>query len=222
MENNQFVSDGELATYINNSLAELDDILVTNYEDYRLSNFASVLTGSTHIIPIPADFYKLRGVDYQIQAGTGQWYSLQGFQFPERNRNNNSVAYIAWPYGRNRLSYRLADQGIIIMPQDQATGNYQIWYTPMFNPLTDPSDLLPISYSSQAWVEYAVVDCCIKIFNKQNLDPSGFLAEKQALRARVIGASKNRNAAGPKRIANTRFQSDDSLLYGFGENYPDG
>lgn len=204
MEANAFISDTELTTYLNNSLAELDDILVTNYEDYRLSSFLSVLA-SNGTIPLPADFYKLRGVDFQVlNVGPSNWWSLRPFMFPERNRFNQTVAAIAWPFGRVQLTYRLADQGIVIMPADQAAGTYQVWYTPLFNPLVLTTDLLPQSMSSQAWTEYAVVDACIKILGKQNLDPSGFLAEKAALRARVIGASKNRNAAGAKRVADTR------------------
>lgn len=206
MENNAFISDAELTSYLNNSLAELDDVLVTNYEDYRLSNYVTVLaSGGAMVIPLPADFYKLRGVDLQVNgAGTGQWFALRAFQFPERNRLNNNAALFAFPYGRARLSYRLADQGIMLEPADQAQGTYQVWYTPLFNPLIQMTDLLPQSYASQAWTEYAIVDACIKILGKQNLDPSGFMAEKAALKVRILGASKNRNAAGPKRVADTR------------------
>lgn len=216
MENNAFVSDSELTTYINNSLAELDDILVTNYEDYRLSNWVSVLAaGAGAVIPLPADFGKLRGVDFQVNGtGAGRWYALRAFQFPERNRWTNAGAVFAWPFGRAQLSYRLADQGIMIAPADQAGGVYQVWYTPLFNRLVLPTDLLPQSYASQAWTEYAVVDAAIKILNKQNLDPSGFMAEKQALRARVIGASKNRSNAAPKRVADTRLGGEGAGFYG--------
>ncbi len=84
MENNNFVSDSELTGWINNSLAELDDILVTRYEDYRLTNFLAVLPagGGTNIISIPSDMNKLRGVDYQNNpnaVGQQQWYTLFSF-----------------------------------------------------------------------------------------------------------------------------------------------
>lgn len=212
-ENNYFVSDAELTTYINNSLAELDDLLTIEYEDYRLTNFLSVLPedGISNIIPIPSTMNKLRGVDFQASV-SGPWYTLQPFQFTQRNRNNNLLTNITVPWGKVGLSYRLADQGIIISPQTQAGGTYQIWYTPKFINLTATTDLIPISMDLQSWVEYAVVDCAIKIYNKQNLDPSAFMTEKQLLRQRIISAAKNRNAAGPKVIANTRYNTDDLIL----------
>ncbi|MGD0331140.1 MAG: hypothetical protein ABSB40_11995 [Nitrososphaeria archaeon] len=212
MENNFFVTDAELTIYINNSLAELDDILVTDYEDYRVSSFQSVIPtdGTSNTIPIPSNLYKLRGVDYQInheQNGT-YWLTLFPFQMPERNRQRNGLTNILIPY-RTGLSYRLEDTQIMIMPQMQAGGTYQVWFTPKFVPLVETTDTLNIQMDTQAWGEYAVVDCCAKIFNKQALDPSGFLAEKAALQQRVRGAMKNRDAAAPKRVSNVRFQDND-------------
>lgn len=214
MEANFFVSDNELTTYINNSLAELDGLLATKYEEYRLSNFLAVLPqdGSSNVISIPSTFWKLRGVDYQNQGQGGPaWYTLYPFQFPERKRNNNSLGNITSPWGKYQLSYRVADTGIIIEPQIQAGGTFQIWYTPKYVNLVQLSDTLTIQMDTQAWVEYAVVDCCIKIFNKQNFDPSGFMAEKVALKERIMGEAKNRDASAPKRVSNVRFNSDNDF-----------
>lgn len=212
MENNYFVSDAELTTYINNSLGELDDILVTDYEDYRLDTFLSILPsdGTSNIIPIPSNLYKLRGVDYQTNSGAEgtYWLTLFPFQLPERNRQRSGLTNILVPY-RTGLSYRISGAGIVIMPQVQAGGTYQVWFTPKFVPLVIGTDTLIIQMDTQAWIEYAVVDCCIKILNKQNMDPSGFLAEKGALLMRIRNAAKNRDSAGPKRVANTRFNDND-------------
>lgn len=216
MENNFFVSDSELTTYVNNSLAELDGVMATRYEEYRLSNFQATLPqdGVSNIISIPSNLWKLRGVDFQNTSQSNpQWFTLFEFQFTERNRENNILNNIVSPWGKLKLSYRLADSGIIIQPQAQAGGVYQIWYTPKFVPLDlTLNPALNIQMDTQAWVEYCVVDCCIKIFNKQNLDPTGFMAEKAALRQRIISEAKNRDAAGPKRMANTRYQNDDMVL----------
>ena len=215
MENNFFVTDAELNTYINNSLAELDGVLATKYEEYRLNSFQASLPndGVSNIISIPSTFWKLRGVDYQnLGQGGTQWFTLFEFQFPERNRENNILNNIVSPWGRLKLSYRLADVGIIIQPQTQAGGIYQVWFTPKYVPLLLDTDTLTIQMDTQAWVEYVVVDCAIKILNKQGLDPSSFMAEKEHLRVRIVAEAKNRDAAGPKRMANSRFQNDDLVL----------
>jgi len=209
MENNYFISDVELTTYINNSLGELDDVLATDYEDYRLNTFQSVLPqdGSTNIIPIPSNLFKLRAVDFLINDGQ-QWLTLFPFQLPERNKTSGGITNVLLPY-RTGLCYRLSDAGIIIVPGTQCGGTYQVWFTPKFIPLTLTTDTLTIQMDTQAWIEYSVVDCCIKIFNKQNLDPSGFMAEKGALLQRIRNAAKNRDSAGPKRVANVRFNDND-------------
>ena len=222
MENNYFVSDAELTTYINNSLAELDGVLATEYEEYRLSNFQAVLPndGITNTIAIPSNFWKLRGVDYQNSGqGQPQWYTLRSYQFPERNRDTNAMTNIVAPWGKLKLSYRLADTGLIIQPATNAGGVYQVWYTPKFVNLVNSFDPLTIQMDTNAWVEYAVVDCAIKIFNKQNLDPSGFMNEKAQLKARILAEGKNRDSAGPKRVSNTRYQDDDIVLPYFYDYY---
>lgn len=220
MENNQYVTDAELTTYINNSLAELDDILVSRYEDYNWSSFLATLPsdGVSNTITLPSTVYKVRGLDYQNQGQGGPpWYTLYQFMNNERNRWNNSLANITAPYGKMRLSFRVAAQTIIIQPQAQAGGTYQVWFTPKYVPLVNPTDTVATYMDTQAWIEYAVVDCCIKICNKQNLDPSAFMQEKQALRERVVNVAKNRSSAGPKRVANVRFDGDGdwSMLYGW-------
>lgn len=215
MENNFFVSDAELTTYINNSLAELDGTLATRYEEYRLNSFQAILPndGTSNIISIPSNMWKLRGVDYQnLGQGMPQWFTLYQFQFPERNRDNNVLNNIVSPWGKIKLSYRLADVGIVIQPETVAGGVYRVWYTPKFVPLQQTTDALNIQMDTQSWVEYAVVDCCIKILNKQNLDPTGFMAEKAQLHNRIISEAKNRDASGPKRVSNTRYQNDDFTL----------
>ncbi len=221
MENNFFVTNEELTYYINNSLAELYDIIVTEYEDYRINEFIASIPndGYSNVISIPSDMHKLRGVDFKMSPGSSsdQWLTLDLFMFRERNRQNSVLGNIVSPYGRSRLMYRLSDQGISIVPQSQAAGVFRVWYIPKWSPLLQLTDVLPIQLDTQAWVEYAIVDCCIKINNKQNLDPSGFMAEKAALKERIIGAARNRDSAGPKRVVNTRFVDDGfDMPYFFG------
>lgn len=225
IEENQFCTDQEIQLYLNQSLGELDDILATDYEDYHWTAYQSIIPieNSNNVIPLPPDFLKLRGVDFQYQpSGTaGQaalWFTLPKYNFLERNQQN-PLSVISVPWGRLNTSYYLGDQGITIIPATQCSGTYQIWYTPKFNYLLNTTDILPPYMNSQGWAEYAVVDCCIKIYNKMNLDPSGFLAEKEALRVRIQSSAMNRDSGGVTCVADTRYQTNDffiSGLYGYG------
>lgn len=215
LENNQFCTDPEIQLYLNQSLAELDDILSTNYEDYHVLNYQAVIptNNSSNILAVPSNLLKLRGVDFQYQPAASPsspalWYTVPRFNFLERNQQN-PLSVISMPWGRLNISYNLIDQGIQIIPNTNCAGTYQVWYTPKFQYLTAVTDILPLYMNAQGWSEYAVVDACIKIFNKQNIDPSGFMAEKEALKQRIISASRNRDAGGVKFVADTRYQNQD-------------
>lgn len=229
MENNFFVTDAELITYINNSLSELDDMMINEVnEDYRVQQYITVLQGGNFTIPTMAETMKIRGIDIQGQGlnsaqGGVPWNPLPKFQLIDRGRLNNNVITRTYPYGKTNLSYFWqGNQGIIIYPEVQAAGTYRVWWIPKFQPLIFPTDVMAVQMDMQAWVEYAVVDVCIKILTKQNLDPSAFMQRKEALRQRIIGAMTNRDESGPDVIANVRgngWGSGSNGGWGWGGNF---
>ena len=85
MENSLFVKDSELTSYINNSIAELHDLLIQSYgDDYYVEtvSFNGVsgqidyaLPNGTNYSAAPK-FYKLRGVDVRVGPG-GQWLNVK-------------------------------------------------------------------------------------------------------------------------------------------------
>jgi hypothetical protein len=77
-ENSRFVDDAELNTYINASAKELYDILTTLYSDYFFQEYSLPTTGAD-TYPLPANFYKLLGVD-EVSRG-----SLSPYKFSERS-----------------------------------------------------------------------------------------------------------------------------------------
>jgi hypothetical protein len=200
-EQNQIITDPELIIYLNASLSEMDDLLISRFEDYKLSSTTATIAGN--LFSIPADFLKLRGFERQLDgSAAGHWQTLKRFNFQERNRNATPVRSLV--YGRLELVYRLVGQNVMITPADSAAGAYQLWYTPKFTNLVLTTDALPTYMDSQAWHEYAVTDCAIKVLAKQNLDPAIFMAQKEALKHRLISACNNRDAGSPKKIINTR------------------
>ena len=93
MEGSPFVTDDELDSYINRSGGALHDILTTCYEDYFTTSTTFALPyvpisgpplSETNIYPLPSDFLKSRGVDFQVETTT--WTTVVPFNFAERNR----------------------------------------------------------------------------------------------------------------------------------------
>ena len=57
-ENSNFVTDSELTGYINNSIAELHDLMMQNYEsEYFIKTFEFNTSSGVEDYPLPVDFY---------------------------------------------------------------------------------------------------------------------------------------------------------------------
>lgn len=217
MENNQFVTDAELTTEINNSLSHLDAILVSKFSDYKLKNSILSAASATGYITLPSDFLKLRGVDVQVNANDADGYlEMKEFSFQHRIRKPYLLASAPAGYSPGSVSYRLQDQVIAIEPISLATQwNYRVWYTPDYVPLVNTTDTLQSYMDSQAWYEYAVEDCCAKIAAKQDLDPSTFAMRKNELAELITKlAAPGRSSGEPVAVVDSRGHFGGSP-YGF-------
>lgn len=207
MESNQFVSSNEILEYANASAAELDDLLIATYEDYKVKKYIFTLTVPTPPddaqFALPSDFLKGHGVDRQIN---GVWMTLQPFQNP--NRNLYSFPIINYLYGYLDVFYEIIDGYVQIIPAQNSGATYRLHYIPKFIPMATTADSLPSYMDTQSWSEYIVTDVSIKVLEKQNLDPSTFMAQKMALQTRIINAAKPRDVSGVKTVQNTRYRRD--------------
>lgn len=204
MENNTgFVTDAELTDMLNCSLGDLDDTLVSTYEDYKLTDYLTSISTPVegqNYFALPSDFLKCRGVDRQFN---GTYMTMDNYNFTKRNQYSFPV--MNFVYGYLDVYYRIQDGYCFVIPWQNCAANYRLWYIPKFLTLVNDGDVLPAYMDTQAWSEYAVVDTCIKILAKQDLDPTTFMAQKAALQARIINAAKPRDAGPVKRVQNTRY-----------------
>lgn len=135
MENSGFIKEPELDAYINNSYKELYDILTLRFEDYHSAEFITSI-GQNESIPLPADLYKVRGVDSQSSvAGGDNWLTVRKFNFQERNKTSR-VANRRFMGGYN-VQYRVMGNQMMFTPPDQSAGTYRIWYIPLCKDLAE-------------------------------------------------------------------------------------
>ena len=122
MENSQFISDDEWRRMINRSYAELYDLVVTsaNSEDYFLKSDTISLVNGTDSYDLPADFYKMRGVD--INSG-GSSTPLRRYNFSQRNVG--SLYAIA-----SDMRYHVQGSKIIFNPTPSTSDTVTLWYIP--------------------------------------------------------------------------------------------
>lgn len=195
MEVSEFVTDDEIAIYLNWGLAALDDLMINQFEDYKLTTvdlvLASAPTDGSNYIDLPADFLKNRGVDWQ--RGTG-WVSLDRDALAGRHRGTDSFEQF---YGHER-QYRVTGDRLYIDPWQTSPGTYRLHYIPQLTLLAAPTDQLPGYLDKQQWCQYAVLEAVIKIISKQEMDASQWIGQKAELYGRIQNASKVRDAGPPK------------------------
>lgn len=193
MERSQYISDSELNTYLQQSWFELYDILVSRFEDYYSTTVTSTVASGSSEITLPADFYKLRGVDYQLDANN--YTTLRHFNFLERNkRARNFDRLIA---GRRNIVYRLMANKLLLLPENDAVGTYRVWYIPRCPTFSDDSSAVT---NVLDFDEYIVVDAAIKMLSKEESDIAPLLTEKAALKARIESMASNRDAGEPATV----------------------
>jgi hypothetical protein len=207
MESSDFVSDSELTSYINSSLAELYDLLVAAYgEDYFLADPFSITTAvSTSDYALPEDFYKLKGVDCKISGN--EWYSLRPFNFNERNRN----ADVVWGLvGGPNIRYRIMGSKIKFSPLPDGQYPIQLWYVPLAPTLVDDADEFN---DVNKFSEYVVVDAAIKMLQKEESDVSVLMAQKEALKRRLEVMAENRDAGQPESVSDIYAENDQAWFW---------
>jgi hypothetical protein len=208
MENSEFVSDSELTTYINASLAELHDLLIAAYcEDYVMEEHQFAGDGASLDYPLPANFYKLRGVDVRQGPSSTQWATVKRFNFNRRNEQQNAYAWnmLGLPY----MEYRLVGSNIRFNRTPDTNLDFRIFYYPRCAKLVDDTD----SYDDiNQFAEYVVVDAAIKMMQKEESDVRVLAAQKEALRQRIIDMAAGRDANEPASVTDVYAEDTDAIL----------
>lgn len=210
LNNSEFITNEEMTSYINFSFSELNGLLVNSFGgDYlALPLTASYAAGKVLLpnagLPVNPDgtlaVYKIIGVDLCLN-GFGNFASgeippnritLQPFNFNERNRANtlNQTGYATLQETNYR--YKVMTNNIMLQPPAASQVDLLIWYVPntaQFQ-IADPLDLTQSPFliqvsNLQNWLEYVIVDVCIKCKQKEDTDATTFIGQKNALINRI-------------------------------------
>ena len=208
MVNNNFITDSELNSYINSSIAELHDIIVQSFEhDYYVKDVSfNTVSGQDEYdldtVVTDQDFYKLRGLDAKLN--NDQFFTLQPFNFNERNRYQN---FGTWDYlGIANVRYRIVGNKIKLTPTPDSALEVKIWYIPTATKLTTDTDELD---DLNQFAEYVIVDAAIKMLQKEESDVTVLLAQKAALKRRIEEAANNRDAGAAESVEDIYVKNQD-------------
>lgn len=206
IERSQHITDAEINGYINASIRELRDLLIQKFgEDYFVSNSTITTTSGDDTYDLPADFFKLLGVD--LQVASGEFITLKPFMFSERNRYNTNI--LRGVYGSQFTKYRIQGSSIVFRPIPETTNTIKIFYIPMFTSLSSDSDTWD---GFNGWEEYVVIDGTIKCKAKEESDVNIEAAQKAALIKRIEEVAGNRDAGLSFRVSDVRgIDAEQSL-----------
>ncbi|MBV6514144.1 MAG: hypothetical protein FMNOHCHN_03734 [Ignavibacteriaceae bacterium] len=203
MVDSDFVEDSELTSYINNSIAELHDLMLEAHgEMYHVESYDFTTASGTASYALPDDFYRLLGVDVKINGS--DWLTISRFNFNERNRFEDIGV---WDYtGTSNIRYRLVGNEIRFSPIPNANVDARLWYVPTATKLVDDTDEMN---EYNGYSEYIIVDVAIKMLQKEETDVSVLMAQKMQLEKRIRDAAQTRDIANPESISDIYASNDD-------------
>lgn len=218
--NSNFLTVPEWNQNINKAMFELYDLLVTVFEDYYVAPPIQFnTTGNTYLYPLPngsntflnaldlnqtitpTAFYKLLGVDLQVQNTNNGYVNIQKFNFINRNEfiYPNSASTI---YGVFNCRYRIMGNSLQLIPTPSANQGVRLWYIPRLVELLQDTDTTATGISG--WVEYVIVRAAKYALDKEESDSSKLDQELLFLKQRIEESAANRDAGTPDTISDLR------------------
>ena len=179
---------GQVEEYINESLAELYDLLVIKegYDRFLDSYSAATVSGQKRY-DLPTAFFKSAGLDIQAPADS-RYYTLLQYSHADRMLYQNSTEFIV--DGIPRYRYRIVKDYFEILPEPAGAYNFTLHYVPQLTKLVNTTDAVQDEIV-ESWLEYVVVDVAIKLLDLDEETEKATLMRqtKGALAGRIAGAS---------------------------------
>lgn len=211
MESGGFVPNSQLDNFINDSYEALYEKLVALHEPYFESESALNIVAGTTDYSLPADFFKLTGVDILIDGTSGtEYYSVHRYGNADRNRFSGRL-----PSGLRdveSLRYMLRGSVIRFTPEPQTAHTGRILYVPQVTTLSADDDAIESAIVS-GWSRWIVVDSAIKCLMKEESDVSTLMAEREKIERSIDESAENRDANEPVYVTDIRYggSEDDAF-----------
>lgn len=198
---NENIASAEADSYVNQSLAELYDIIVQADEDYFTVTTNMPVTANVATVDISGwtpKLLKLRGIDI---PWNGQTYKLTAQRMELGERNDLQGPMPSYLIGMP-TSFFMYSSTIKLAPTPSSSFTATVWYIPVPPTLSGAA-----TFNAQSgWDEFIVVDAARKMLLKQERDVTALTGEREQLRSHII-SSYRRDFSGPKRVTRTRYRT---------------
>lgn len=217
MENSTFVADAEWFEWLNRGLEDLWEMLQEAYgSEHFITTGSQAITAGTESYDLSDSISVLHSQYLHIG---GQNYKLSRWELEEEPylRNMSSALGSGSPFKYHLFQKSSSSSTAIVseavflpVPTSDCTWHYR--FTPRFTPLTTGQSFDGVA----GYEEYAELVAVIKALNKEESDPSMFVADLNRVKQRVMRMKGRRDAARPPKVKRTRKR------YGYGLDGGDG
>lgn len=189
------LTDADATQFIQDANEEVYRLLVKHDPDsYTTSTTFSTAAG-TYEYALPADFYKLRGVERQ--EGTDNYVTVQRETWGNRNRKG--------------LKYSVRGSNIRFMADPGGGDTYRVWYIPTPTALASGSDTYDGTAESEALV---VVKAARMILDRDETDSSHLQVEEGRLTQEIMESAQDHDMEQPGTITDVTHDYDDAVWPG--------
>ena len=205
MTNSQVPTTARVEEYINDALAELDEMLIeTLGHEYRASSVA-IEVHSDKATAVGGGALTttgwLRILSVHLNFSDGSSRAIEAFEHGDRDRK-----WFGYAARWHSIRYRWVGSDLQFEPTGAADGlTGTVRYVPAFTALVGGAT--PTSYSCpNRWDEWAVLKPAIKLRRKLRQDNSDLEAELARLEQRIRNAAASRNmGAAPRFVRRARW-----------------
>jgi hypothetical protein len=186
-----YVSDAALNVWINDSIRDLYDQLISANPDtfVKITPNITVVLGQD-VYDLPEDFAALRRVEV-LYSAPDDWRKMDQYSLQNRSKYNLSFPTETF------WEYREMGGKLYLVPTPTGEGTIRAWYIPVPPKLVADADETDFVFG---WDEYVVLDCCVKHAQKEESDPAPFAAKQQVILGRIVSRAKVRNYGEPKYV----------------------
>jgi|SRR6516164_5699254 hypothetical protein len=214
MRNSQFIDQSglpssELIRYANMAYKDLYQQIILAKEQYYITTTTFQVTANQSSYPLPADFYKLNGVDLAID-NSGRFLTLTPYMFKERNKFRSGLALTVAPYGQI-YKYMIVGNNIQFIPLPTQSSNITLWYTPEPQKINSFSDTLSIPIGSDEYLSLYMA-CAMKA--KEEDDNSQLNAKRLEVLDQLKNSLKDRDSGSASYIVD-ESEVNAGALYPF-------
>ncbi len=185
-----FVPDSAtgIDAFINEGVQRLHEKLVEAYDSKYLVSSSAFTCSGAETVALPADFYKLLGVDLNV---SGVILTLESFAMGMRNVQRNAL--VTQPLA-DVTKYMLRGSNLVLSPAPASGVTGTIWYAPQATTLVLTSD--SVSFPN-GWERYVVLYTAIQMRMKQEDNVNDLRFELEKMERELQDIADRRDLARP-------------------------